>query len=365
MGRVSDKAAGWYPDPDGDNRQRYWDGDSWTEYYTPLAPPRAELHGASTATTDYPYLTASRTGPHHDLMAPPIQIGRSGGGWPAAPAAAGDGQTQEFSGGGKHSRASVWALVAASALVVMLVIGVAWWAFRPEPPAGAPTDDDTTQPTDGETVTGELTPDSPTSATVPAAGMWIGTLEIASDTTVVIEAYGSGSRSDLRITVVPEGSDDPVGGNDDRGNFLASIGGNALNPLVGLTLAAGTYEVRVDERNGAEVDFDISASTVTTQLEPGSSVDASADQDGYWAGVLTVAADGPVTIDVEGVTTSENTNPDAVVVVVGASDRQYVNDDRNADDRDPRLEQDLPAGSWVVLVFDYRGRSLEADVTVS
>ncbi|WP_206673422.1 DUF2510 domain-containing protein [Pseudactinotalea terrae] len=363
---MSDKAAGWYPDPDGDNRQRYWDGDSWTEYYTPLAPERTDLHGASTAVTDYPYLTASKTGSHHDLMAPPIHVGRSGsGGWPTAPAAGGDGDTQEFNGGGKHSRASAWAMVAASALVVLLVVGVAWWAFRPDSPAGGPTDGDTTRPTDGETVTAELTVDSPSSATVPAAGLWIGTLELGSDTTLLLEAYGSSSSSDLRISVVPEGSDDPVGANDDRGNFLASIGGNALNPLLAVTLAAGTYEVHVDERNGAEVDFDISATSVTAELAPGSSVDASTAQNGFWAGVLTMAADGAVTITVEGVSTTENSNPDAVVVVVGEGDRQYVNDDRNADDRDPQLEQDLPAGTWVVLVFDYRGRALEADVTVS
>lgn len=28
--------AGWYPTPDG--RQRYWDGESWTEHFAPYAP---------------------------------------------------------------------------------------------------------------------------------------------------------------------------------------------------------------------------------------------------------------------------------------------------------------------------------------
>ena len=30
--------AGWYPDPDGDGGQRYWDGDRWTEHRAPATP---------------------------------------------------------------------------------------------------------------------------------------------------------------------------------------------------------------------------------------------------------------------------------------------------------------------------------------
>ena len=29
--------AGWYPDPSGSGRQRYWDGSQWTEHYAPAA----------------------------------------------------------------------------------------------------------------------------------------------------------------------------------------------------------------------------------------------------------------------------------------------------------------------------------------
>lgn len=31
--------AGWYPEPDGREGQRWWDGTRWTEYATPLAAP--------------------------------------------------------------------------------------------------------------------------------------------------------------------------------------------------------------------------------------------------------------------------------------------------------------------------------------
>jgi hypothetical protein len=30
--------AGWYPSPENDGRQRYWDGSRWTEHYAPGAP---------------------------------------------------------------------------------------------------------------------------------------------------------------------------------------------------------------------------------------------------------------------------------------------------------------------------------------
>lgn len=30
--------AGWFPDPAGSNRQRYWDGSRWTDYFLPPAP---------------------------------------------------------------------------------------------------------------------------------------------------------------------------------------------------------------------------------------------------------------------------------------------------------------------------------------
>jgi hypothetical protein len=44
-------AAGWYPQPDG--RQRYWDGEKWTEHYAPGQPvtPPAVTQGATSLVT--------------------------------------------------------------------------------------------------------------------------------------------------------------------------------------------------------------------------------------------------------------------------------------------------------------------------
>ncbi len=32
--------AGWYPDPQADGQQRYWDGSAWTEHQAPLVQPQ-------------------------------------------------------------------------------------------------------------------------------------------------------------------------------------------------------------------------------------------------------------------------------------------------------------------------------------
>lgn len=38
--------AGWYPEPDGTDGQRWWDGVRWTEFATPLAAPRFPQYDA-------------------------------------------------------------------------------------------------------------------------------------------------------------------------------------------------------------------------------------------------------------------------------------------------------------------------------
>lgn len=44
---MSNPPAGWYPDPQDANRQRYWDGNAWTEH-TADATPQAAAGGTPT-----------------------------------------------------------------------------------------------------------------------------------------------------------------------------------------------------------------------------------------------------------------------------------------------------------------------------
>jgi hypothetical protein len=45
------KPEGWYPDPDGSDGQRYWDGDSWTDLGTPATEPGASSEPAESEPT--------------------------------------------------------------------------------------------------------------------------------------------------------------------------------------------------------------------------------------------------------------------------------------------------------------------------
>lgn len=354
---MSDKPAGWYPDPDGENRQRYWDGSAWSEYYTPLAPQRDELRGASTATADYPYLTASRTGAHHDVMVTPAG---GGSGWPTAAPAPEGGQTLEFSGGGRRGSAGRWALIVASVLVVGLVIGSLWWAFGwsspGDDPTGGPTAT-TAPPSDGPTVTADVAVGTSVSGEVPEAGLWVGTVSVAADSTLLLDARASGSDGDLRLQVREAGSTDTLSENDDRGSFLQGVGGTSLDPLTSATLTAGSYEIVVDDRRGEETGFDLAVTAVEEELTLETPTTTSLAADAVWLGTVAIADDGDYVVDVLG------DGADPVLVMIGPDGRQLVSDDRDQDSPDPLIAERLGAGTWTVVITEYFGDATELTIT--
>lgn len=360
---MSDRPAGWYPDPDGENRQRYWDGDSWTGYYTPLAPPRAEIHGAATATTDYPYLAATR-GQHPDVMVRAGAPALSTGGWPTATPGAADDGTMEFTGAGRRPPSSRWFLVTVSVLVVALVVVLGVWALGGAGgnPSPGPTATGPTGPV--PTSTGDpIALDASTTGDVGGFGLWTSALSLDADTLLSIDVRADASGADLEITLTPSGGGSPVG-NDDRGSALANTSGNALDPYLVASLPAGDYDVAVTNRNGGDTGFDLTTAAITTELPLGQRLDATVPENDAWAGYVTIDSDADYRVDVVGESADDGDTPDPVLVLVGPDGEQLVNDDRDAGDPDPQLVQQLTAGTWVVVVIDYRGRSIDISVEV-
>lgn len=366
---MSDKAAGWYPDPDGENRQRYWDGDSWTDYFTPLAPAGAELHGAATASADYPYLAAARSNPHPGLMARPGTPGSTAsGGWPTTAPAGGTGDdTAEFTGAGRRSGGSRWVLLTVSLLVVALVVTIGVWLL-----GGGPGEDPTAGPTPTAptgpipTSTGDpVDLGGSTTGEVGAFGIWTSSLSLDAETLLSIDVRADAGGADLQVTLRPQGGGDDVASNDDRGSALANTSGNALDPLLVATIPAGDYELEVENRTGAGTDFDLAVAGLTTELPLGTQVDGTVPAGGVWAGYVTVPSDGAYRVDVVGVSADDGDTPDPILVMIGPDGEQLINDDRADGDADPLLEDSLTAGTWVVLVTDYRGRSIDMHTEIS
>ncbi|ACQ79701.1 peptidase domain protein [Beutenbergia cavernae DSM 12333] len=90
---MSTPPAGWFPDPDGQDRLRYWDGTAWTEHYAASnEPPGAPSGPAAPGGYDAGYGTAPTT----DFGAAPGYGQSASGGYGQAPSG---GYGQSASGG--------------------------------------------------------------------------------------------------------------------------------------------------------------------------------------------------------------------------------------------------------------------------
>ena len=370
-GTVSEKEAGWYPDPEGENRQRFWDGDRWTEYYTPLAPTHQEIHGAQTATADYPYLVDAHAGAHHGVMVTP---GTPSSGWPSptelGPAAAGGSkETKVFTAGRRRSPAGVVAMVIASLLIVGLVGALGWWLATgggdpnpgPTGPTVGPTGTGTSTPTPGTTTTGEVDLPGSVDAQVPAAGSWVGNLTLDEDTTLVLDARSADATLDLKIDVL-DASGSSVTANDDRGRDLQVLGGISLDPVVLAPLPAGDYQVVVTEVEGAETDFTLSSSVVQEELPFGETTTVQLEEGVPWVGVVDLPAAGRYTFDVR-----DLGDGDPAIITRGPSGKLLVQDDRDyaGDDYDPLLEETFEAGTQVVIIVEWDSAATTVTISVT
>lgn len=65
---MSDPAAGWYPDPGGSGKLRYWNGYAWTQHVSPPDPP-PEPEPAATPASPAPATTSDPSSPP---VSPPV-----------------------------------------------------------------------------------------------------------------------------------------------------------------------------------------------------------------------------------------------------------------------------------------------------
>lgn len=64
--------AGWYPDPDGTPRRRWWDGREWTEYTAAFQKPAPIDLPPETAASPVPVPVRRATAPSHHKPEPGV-----------------------------------------------------------------------------------------------------------------------------------------------------------------------------------------------------------------------------------------------------------------------------------------------------
>ena len=379
---MSEQAPGWYPDPSGENRQRFWDGDGWTEYYQPLAPQQSEPHGSQTAAEDYPYLTQAHSTPTPHIPPPqgwqpadhtwttPSTSGQASNWQAPAPAAwgqpaatswgehgvpqpdHGNGSTQVYrsgSQGGRRGWGGLIAVVAICVLVLGMLVAGGILAFRDSGEAR-----DTAETT---TVTEAIDPTTVTSGTVPRDGEWVGTLTIEAGGNYLVDARSTND-GDLQMALRSAGGG-TVAYSDDRGRLIR-MGAEHLDPLVVAALEPGEYEVALTDYLGDATDFEVTITEVTDRIDLGERVTVDLDTDEGYLAVLEITETTTVTIH------AEHQNGADPTLTVRSLDRDAGwSDDDSGSDWNPLLEDlELEPGAYAVMVAEYFGEPLTASVQI-
>lgn len=364
-GRVDEQEAGWYPDPAGENQQRYWDGDSWTEYYAPALPREEEEHGVATAREDYPYLAELSRRP--DVMVAP---GTPGDGWlgnqPWGPAAQprDDDGTKVFGAGVRGTPGGTAAVASLVVLAVMVVAGLGWWLVSPSDGGEEPdpTLPPTATPGSGTVVTGTFAADGETAETLDAGGRYEGEFSLDAAATLAIDVRGDGGAVDLTVTMLDDAGDS-VYTSDDRGRELSeALGGTSLDPFAAPTLPAGDYTVVIEETSGATTSFTAASVPVRNEVTLGAQANADVPAQEPWIGVVDIEEQGKYTVDVR-----DSATNDPVLFTIDSDGRQHVNDDRDyaGDDYDPLLSAQTPTGPLVLIITEWSGTATTVTLTVT
>ncbi|UFU02034.1 DUF2510 domain-containing protein [Ruania suaedae] len=357
---MNEQAPGWYPDPSGENQERYWDGDSWTEYYRPLLPAAHEPSGAESAHEDYPYLE-SVTRKRPDVMVSP----GTPGGWQTSAWGTPDegrtsGGTKVFGSGVRGTPGGVAAVASLVVLALLLITGIGWWALagRREPDAPTPGPGGGS----GGASTGTLMLGEETSAQVASGSRWEGELAVETPAVLLLDVRTESGAEDLQV-VVTDAAGNEVAAGDDRGRELAEeLAGSSLDPFVAVSLDPGEYTVAVTELDGMASDFAVSATEVTDEVALDQESTVSVPAGGPWVGSVELPDAGEYVVDVQDTGTG-----DPVLLTLDGEGRVRSNDDRDPDneDRDPLLESEFAAGTLVLIVTEWSGEATDVTVTVS
>lgn len=77
--------AGWYPDPDGGDRRRWWDGREWTQYTAAFQRPTSVDEIEPTQTKRKPGKKAAKTGSSKSKPVKPVRSTKASVGRKASP----------------------------------------------------------------------------------------------------------------------------------------------------------------------------------------------------------------------------------------------------------------------------------------
>lgn len=427
--RVSTPQAGWYPDPQDASRQRYWDGNTWTEHTTTTEPAATAVlpttpsqpgpgYGSGYGTTGYG--SADPSGSGYDAGAggygvPQQGYGQQPNGYQQEPAGygqAGYGQTPGYqqpsgypAGYGAATgysttppeppRKSNGGLIAGIVVVAALVIGGAVFAItqllgnsngaRPVPTATLPSiDAPSTDPsTDGGNGTTATEPTEGTSSSDGGTTSGTTTTGLALEWNTSPSAYlAAGEEATASVTVVEDGL-----------YVIGAVapGGDDTTDLV-LGVSGGGRSILADDAPPPEWWWakprDPAVATLLTAGEYNLSVTeytgAASDFTFFLEGPIKhsdlVGAVTTITVEAEsswvgavevpdGATLTVQADSidglDTVLAVQGPGGDFWENDDVDGSSNSALTLTDLPSGPYSIMVGEYEYLATDVLLTVT
>lgn len=224
-----------------------------------------------------------------------------------------------------------------------------------ETPSDEPTTPDDTQPPTDALL---LTVDVIANASLPANGTLVATFTAEVDGLYLATA-GTLDGMDLRMSLTGNGV---FAENDDAPRPAHVLVGSGLDPVIGIWLAAGDYQLAVEEYDGFASEFQFLVRSVPDAGHvPDVTSDISLEAEMTWVGYVDVGDGQGVTVDAR----TKDTG-DMVLALVGPDGMTWENDDRvdgQGTSTDSLVQVDgLAPGRYVVMVGEWFGDATEATI---